>query len=67
MKEKNTKGEIKMLAPHWSVTPLARVLRPMQKFIHQSQSSGIVLLLMTILALAIANSPLSASYSAFLK
>jgi NhaA family Na+:H+ antiporter len=55
-----------MFAPHWSVTPLARILRPMQEFIHQSQSSGIVLLLMTILALAVANSPLSASYSAFL-
>ena len=50
------------LAPHWSATPIARILRPMQKFIHQEQSSGLILLAMTILALLIANSPLSEAY-----
>jgi NhaA family Na+:H+ antiporter len=34
----------------------------MQEFIHQSQSGGIVLLLMTVLALLIANSPLNEGY-----
>jgi Na+:H+ antiporter, NhaA family len=47
---------------HWSSTPLARILGPMQEFIHKSQSSGIVLLVVTIIALAIANSPLNAGY-----
>ena len=54
------------LATHWSTTPLARILGPMQEFINQSQSGGIVLLVMTVVALAIANSPLSASYLAVL-
>jgi Na+/H+ antiporter NhaA len=31
-------------ATRWSATPLARILGPMQEFIHQSQSGGIVLL-----------------------
>lgn len=55
-----------VLATHWSTTPLARILGPMQEFIHQSQSSGIVLLVMTVIALVVANSPLSASYLALL-
>src|SRR5215208_982418 len=65
------KGEImnkkpQALAVHWSTTPLAHVLGPMQEFIQQSQSGGIVLLVMTVIALAIANSPLSAGYMALL-
>src|SRR3712207_8897361 len=32
-------------ATHWSETPLARVLHPIQEFIHRSASSGIVLML----------------------
>lgn len=47
---------------HWSTTSLGRILGPMQEFIHKSQSSGIVLLVVTIIALIIANSPLNASY-----
>jgi NhaA family Na+:H+ antiporter len=39
----------------------------MQEFIHQSQSGGIVLLIMTVLALIIANSPLGESYEAILE
>jgi NhaA family Na+:H+ antiporter len=60
----NQKPQI--LADHWSTTPLARVLAPMQEFIQQSQSGGIVLLVMTVIALALANSPLSATYLAVL-
>ena len=65
-KEKTKKSGGRTYAAHWSATPLARVLRPMQAFIHQSQSGGIVLLAMTVLALAIANSPINASYQAVL-
>jgi NhaA family Na+:H+ antiporter len=50
------------LATHWSTTPIAHVLRPMQKFIRQEQSGGLILLAMTILALLIANSPLAEGY-----
>ncbi len=38
----------------------------MQEFIHQSQSGGIVLLIITVLALIIANSPLGEGYLALL-
>ena len=38
----------------------------MQEFIHQSQSGGIVLLVTTLLALVVANSPLRQSYQALL-
>jgi Na+:H+ antiporter, NhaA family len=38
----------------------------MQAFIHNSASSGIVLMIVTILALAVANSPLAASYDSLL-
>ena len=51
---------------HWSATPLVHILRPMQEFIHQSQAGGIVLLIMTVLALIIANSPLGETYDAIL-
>lgn len=53
-------------APHWSVTPIAKVLGPMQRFINRSASGGIVLLIATVVALVIANSPLAASYNAIL-
>ena len=53
-------------APHWSATPLARVLRPMQEFINQEASSGIILLVTTIVAVLIANSPLAERYDAIL-
>src|SRR6187455_268408 len=52
------------LAPHWSATPIARVLGPMQQFISREASSGIILLSMAIIALILANSPLAASYQA---
>lgn len=42
-------------ASHWSNTPIKYVLSPMQHFMHQSTSIGIVLLLTTALALFVAN------------
>jgi Na+:H+ antiporter, NhaA family len=51
------------LAPHWSVTPIARILGPMQRFINRSASSGIVLIIATIVALIVANSGLAQSYN----
>jgi NhaA family Na+:H+ antiporter len=60
------KQQPRTLAPHWSATPIARVLGPMQAFISREASSGIILLSMTIVALALANSPLSAGYLALL-
>ena len=47
---------------HWTSTALAHILGPMQMFIHRSQSSSIVLLITSITALVIANSPLNTSY-----
>ncbi|MBK9711969.1 MAG: Na+/H+ antiporter NhaA [Kouleothrix sp.] len=53
-------------ATHWSTTSIARVLRPMQEFIQQEQSSGLILLAMTVIALLIANSPLAGGYAGLL-
>jgi Na+:H+ antiporter, NhaA family len=54
------------LASHWSATPIARILGPMQQFISREASSGIILLTMAIVALLVANSPLAGSYHALL-
>ncbi len=53
-------------AAHWSETPLARILGPMQRFVRQSQASGIILLSATVIALVLANSPLAEAYNALL-
>ncbi len=55
-----------LLAPHWSDTRIARLLGPMQEFVNRSASGGIVLIGATIIALALANSPLAAAYTAVL-
>jgi NhaA family Na+:H+ antiporter len=47
---------------HWTSTSLGYILGPMQVFIHRTQSSSIVLIIATIIALIIANSPLNTSY-----
>jgi hypothetical protein len=60
------KQPFQALAPHWSATPIARVLGPMQQFISREASSGIILLSMAIIALVLANSPLAGSYQALL-
>jgi hypothetical protein len=40
-------------AAHWSATPVALVLGPMQRFINRAASGGIVLLGATLLALGL--------------
>lgn len=54
------------LAPHWSRTSIARVIGPMQEFVNGSASSGIVLIGATLVALALANSPLAETYDTVL-
>jgi Na+:H+ antiporter, NhaA family len=51
---------------HWRQTPLVRVFGPLDEFIHKSTSTGIVLLITTVIALLIANSPLADEYDHFL-
>lgn len=51
------------VASHWSATPIARLLGPMHNFVQRSVSGGIVLFIATLLALALANSPLAAAYT----
>lgn len=46
--------------------PIERITGPMREFIHSSASSGLVLMAATIIALALANSPLAKSYNAVL-
>lgn len=53
-------------ASHWSVTPVARILGPMQEFVHRSASSGVVLMVAAVLALLIANTPLHEWYDTLL-
>ncbi|HMO58127.1 MAG TPA: Na+/H+ antiporter NhaA [Roseiflexaceae bacterium] len=54
-------------ARDWRETPLARIISPMQRFIHSETSGGLVLIAATILALILANSPLSSAYMGVLK
>lgn len=54
------------IATHWSETPVRRVLRPIQEFTGNAASGGVVLLIATVAALAIANSPLADAYNALL-
>lgn len=54
------------LATHWTETAVGRAVRPMQEFIHSSTSGGIVLLLASVVALLVANSPLRGAYEALL-
>jgi NhaA family Na+:H+ antiporter len=61
-----TKKRKRQPANHWSQTPLARIISPMQSFIGRSEASGIILLSVTILALIVANSPLYSFYDQLL-
>jgi NhaA family Na+:H+ antiporter len=56
----------RLLASHWSETSIARILTPIQEFMHMSAAGGIVLMAATILALGLANSPLADEYDALL-
>lgn len=60
-------NQTRVPATHWTETSLARILSPLQKFIHSETASGIVLISVTVLALIIANSPLAGPYDAVLR
>ena len=45
--------------------PIDRLIGPFERFLHVEASSGIVLLVCTIVALALANSPLGAGFAGF--
>ena len=47
--------------------PIQKALEPLENYIHNEASGGVVLLLATVVALAWANSPWSASYDRFCK
>lgn len=53
-------------AAHWRQTRLAVVVSPVQEFMHKSAAGGIVLMLATIIALVLANSPLRQGYEELL-
>ena len=53
-------------ASHWSVTPIARLIGPMQEFVQRSASGGLVLIGAAVLAMALANSPFAHTYDAIL-
>ena len=44
-------------------TPISQILRPVQRFMHEEASSGIVLFLAAVAALALANSPWRDTYN----
>lgn len=50
------------LASDWNATPIGRVLRPMQDFIRNTTSGGIVLIIATLIALFLANSGFAERY-----
>ncbi len=54
-------------AAHWSATPIARLLGPAQEFVHRSASSGIVLIVATLVALGLANSSFAPLYNDILE
>src|SRR5688572_27377228 len=51
-------------AADWRATPLARVLGPIEDFMHASAAGGLVLLGAAAAAVALANSPLAGAYDA---
>lgn len=53
-------------ASHWSESAIGRVISPVQEFMHRSASGGVVLMVATVLALVLANSPLGAAFDDFL-
>lgn len=55
------------IGPQLPAEPIHRILKPIRKFLHIEASSGIVLLLCSIIALVIANSSMGEEYAAFWK
>ncbi len=54
------------LAAHWSETAIAQIVRPIQDFIRQTTSGGILLIGATLLALFLANSGFASGYDEML-
>ncbi|MCW5870159.1 MAG: Na+/H+ antiporter NhaA [Candidatus Eremiobacteraeota bacterium] len=53
-------------AGHWSETHLRHLLTPLGHLVHESRTSGLLLVLATIVTLALANSPVFSDYLALL-
>ena len=54
-----------LLASSLPEQPVRRWLRPLARFLHVQSAGGVVLLICTVVALALANSPAAAPYHAF--
>ena len=55
-----------MPANHWSETPLAKILLPLRRFLHEARAGGIILFAATAVALVLANSSLHPQFEALL-
>src|SRR5436190_18138332 len=53
--------------PRLPVEPIDRLIKPIVRFLHIEAASGVVLLLFTVAALILANSPVSEAFLAFWK
>ncbi|MBM3978714.1 MAG: Na+/H+ antiporter NhaA [Planctomycetes bacterium] len=51
--------------PHLPVPPIRRLTRPLSRFLQIESASGVVLLICTVVALVLANSPLAGAYAKF--
>src|SRR5215510_10246193 len=51
--------------PHLPTPPIRRITRPLARFLQIESASGIVLLICTVIALALANSPAADAYHKF--
>src|SRR6266481_3723404 len=51
--------------PDWPVEPIQRIVNPLVRFLQVETASGFILLLATVVALVLANSPAEQSYRAF--
>lgn len=60
-------NERSLLASHWSETSIARIIGPMQEFVQRSASSGVMLIIATLIALVLANSGLATAYNTILE
>ena len=49
-------------SPHLPVTPVRRWTRPLSRFLEIESASGVVLLVCTVVALVLANSPAADAY-----
>lgn len=51
--------------PHLPVPPIRRITRPLTRFLQIESASGVVLLVCTVVALVLANSPFAGAYAKF--